>query len=241
LETTVHFGALADVFGGDTPQPMNITSLNRRSFLGHLALLGGAVATSALLPACAAEGEIDEDGTTGEDELRACTSLGATVGTNHGHALTVSPADVTAGTAKTYTLSGLHAHKVLVTSADFAKLRATGTIVIASSTDLGHAHAVTVTCTGAVVAPPPPAGGTCSKGTSAAQISANHAHALTIPAADITRGAAKTYSIRGASGHDHTVTVSAADFAKLKAAGGSLTLTSSAGAGHSHTVSVRCA
>jgi len=53
--------------------------------------------------------------------------------------------------------------------------------------------------------PPPPPPGTLSCGATA--ISANHMHALTIPAADVDSTVAKTYSIMGTATHDHTVTL----------------------------------
>lgn len=70
-------------------------------------------------------------------------------------------------------------------------------------------------------------------------ISANHGHSLLVSAADVAAGVAKTYSIAGSSSHDHTVTISAAQFATL-AAGRAVTVTSSKDAGHTHTVKVTC-
>ncbi|NOU33310.1 MAG: hypothetical protein HOO96_35890 [Polyangiaceae bacterium] len=217
---------------------METNVVARRSALVQLACFGGLLAAAAALPACVAEAADDADDVgNGEDELRSCAAVGATIGTNHGHALTVPPADVTAGVAKTYTLSGSHAHQVSLTAANFATLKTKGKVVVASTTALGHAHSVTVSCTGPVVSPP---AARCKSGISAAQISANHGHALAVPAADIASGVAKSYSIQGASGHDHRVSLTAADFASLKT-GASLTVTATTGAGHTHTVTVRCA
>jgi hypothetical protein len=70
-------------------------------------------------------------------------------------------------------------------------------------------------------------------------ISANHGHQLTVPAADVTAQVAKTYSIKGASGHDHLVTITAAQFAQL-GAGQAVTVASTNSAGHTHSVTVRC-
>ena len=71
-------------------------------------------------------------------------------------------------------------------------------------------------------------------------ISANHGHSLAVPAADISAGADKTYQIQGSSGHPHTVTITAAQFAML-AQNTSITVTSSNDAGHTHQVTVNCA
>lgn len=79
---------------------------------------------------------------------------------------------------------------------------------------------------------------TCASTTAA--ISANHGHAIAVPAADIVAGVDKTYNIKGGSQHPHTVLVSAAMFTMLKA-GMSIMVTSSQDAGHTHAVTVTCA
>jgi hypothetical protein len=62
-------------------------------------------------------------------------------------------------------------------------------------------------------------GGDGSSGCAAAivaNISMNHGHALSIPAADVTAGVDKIYNARGTSAHDHFVQVTAADFMMLR-------------------------
>ena len=76
--------------------------------------------------------------------------------------------------------------------------------------------------------------------TTNATISANHGHTAMIPAADVAAGIMKTYDIKGGSAHPHTITVTAAMFAMLKA-GTMVVVTSSNDAGHTHNVSVMCA
>ena len=78
---------------------------------------------------------------------------------------------------------------------------------------------------------------TCSSTT--AQIGTNHGHSASVPATDVAAGVEKTYDIQGTSGHPHTVTITAAMFAMLKA-GQTVTATSSNDAGHTHSVTVRC-
>jgi hypothetical protein len=97
---------------------------------------------------------------------------------------------------------------------------------------------VTVTCT--ISAPPPPPAATCSRGATAASISANHGHSLTVSKADVAARVTKTYSIQGASSHGHQVTINAAQFAQLKS-GRSISVTSSLALSHAHTVVVACA
>jgi hypothetical protein len=95
----------------------------------------------------------------------------------------------------------------------------------------------------------PPSGtgtaGTGSSGGSACDdpvenIAGNHGHVLTVSPADVAAGASRTYSIQGTSTHNHMVTISAANFAKL-AAGEVISLTSTTGAAHEHGVTVSCA
>lgn len=68
----------------------------------------------------------------------------------------------------------------------------------------------------------------------------NHGHRLVVPLADIEARATKSYAIQGTSGHDHTVTITGAQFAVL-GAGGTVVVTSSDTFGHSHDVTVSCA
>ena len=65
----------------------------------------------------------------------------------------------------------------------------------------------------------------------------NHGHDLTVPMADVTAAMDKTYSIQGASGHAHDITITAADFATL-AGGSAVTVTSTEGSAHTHDVTV---
>jgi len=75
-------------------------------------------------------------------------------------------------------------------------------------------------------------------------ITNNHGHALSIPVADLDSTTDKVYSIAGTAGHDHTITLTAAQLATLKS-GGSVTVTSTVtnaapfGA-HSHDVTLAC-
>lgn len=70
-------------------------------------------------------------------------------------------------------------------------------------------------------------------------ISANHGHSLVVSAADVAAGKTRSYSIAGTSSHDHTVTISTAQFAAL-AMGKAVSVLSTNGAGHTHTVTVTC-
>jgi hypothetical protein len=91
-------------------------------------------------------------------------------------------------------------------------------------------------------APPPPAGGLSCGATA---ISDNHGHALLIPAADVDSMVSIMYSIAGGAGHNHTVTLTAAQLAQIKAKT-AVTVQSTFGGdiyfvNHNHSVTVNCA
>jgi hypothetical protein len=88
------------------------------------------------------------------------------------------------------------------------------------------------------------AGGTGGSGGSSSSpctpdITGNHGHVLDIPAADLDATDTKTYSIMGTSVHDHTVTLTAAQLAELKA-GNPVSVDSSVAAAHSHSITITC-
>ncbi|MCA9536491.1 MAG: hypothetical protein KC593_22565 [Myxococcales bacterium] len=86
---------------------------------------------------------------------------------------------------------------------------------------------------------PPPSGSSDAGAdtTLVTTISANHGHVLTVPLADLRAGVEKSYGIAGTAGHNHTVTLSAADFALISTEG-TLTKSTTVASGHSHTVTV---
>jgi len=86
--------------------------------------------------------------------------------------------------------------------------------------------------------PDAPMTSTCA--TTNIMIATNHGHAGMVPAADVMAGVEKQYNIKGASAHPHTITVTAAMFAMLKA-GSAVMVTSSNDAGHTHVVTITCA
>lgn len=70
-------------------------------------------------------------------------------------------------------------------------------------------------------------------------ISLNHGHVLVMSREDVALGEERMYSIRGIALHDHSVTLTAADFATL-AAGGTVGPLTSSLSGHTHDVTVVC-
>ncbi len=77
----------------------------------------------------------------------------------------------------------------------------------------------------------------CTTPTSAIQ--GNHGHTLVVSLADVNAAVDKTYDIMGTSLHAHSVTITAADFAMIKA-GTTRMVVSTTGGGHTHPVSVMC-
>lgn len=88
--------------------------------------------------------------------------------------------------------------------------------------------------------PGPMAQGNCLANGTKTSIGGNHGHTLTVSKGDVTAGAEKTYSIQGTSAHNHSVTLTAADFTDLKS-NSSISVTSTSGDSHTHSVTVSCA
>jgi len=64
--------------------------------------------------------------------------------------------------------------------------------------------------------PKPEANTDCLANGTAISIGGNHGHSLTVSKADVQAGAAKNFSIQGTSGHNHTVSLTAANFTALQ-------------------------
>ena len=78
----------------------------------------------------------------------------------------------------------------------------------------------------------------CQAGAQNSNISGHPGHVVMISAADITAGVDKAYGIQGGSGHDHTIMVTAANFAAL--ANGESVMVTSTGGAHDHVVTLSC-
>ena len=72
----------------------------------------------------------------------------SSIGSNHGHSLTVSKTDVADGADKTYAIGGSagHDHNVTITVADFTTLKNNKSIQVSSTSGSGHTHDVAVSC-----------------------------------------------------------------------------------------------
>ncbi len=87
--------------------------------------------------------------------------------------------------------------------------------------------------------PNPNAEANCLDNGTNSVIGSNHGHNLTVSRADVQAGSERTYSIQGTSGHDHSVTLTAADFNNLQN-NQNISVSSTNNDGHTHTVTVRC-
>lgn len=117
-------------------------SMSRNQFLRTIVGAGIGVAGVATLAGCGGDdGPADAPAGT-------CTTPSATIGSNHGHTMTVTKAEVTAATAKSYDIAGAagHSHTVMVSAANFASLAVGGSVTITSSSINGHSHDVVVRC-----------------------------------------------------------------------------------------------
>lgn len=93
---------------------------------------------------------------------------------------------------------------------------------------------------GAATPDPDPAGVDCLANCTGVTIGTNHGHTLAVSKEVVNAGVEKTYSIQGSSGHDHTVTLSVANFTSLKSKT-AISVSSTNDADHTHSVAVSCA
>jgi hypothetical protein len=89
-------------------------------------------------------------------------------------------------------------------------------------------------------APPPNGNADCAANGTAVSIGGNHGHTLAVSKADVTAGTEKTYTIQGSSLHDHSVTLTSANFTSLQS-NSSISVTSTNDDSHTHSVQVSCA
>ena len=88
--------------------------------------------------------------TTPSTDPKDCLANGTTssIGSNHGHSLTVSKTDVENGVEKTYNILGSasHSHDVTISTANFSSLKNASSIQVSSTSGSGHTHSVSVSC-----------------------------------------------------------------------------------------------
>jgi hypothetical protein len=127
-------------------------TMKRKEFLRMTLALTGLGLVGGRIAACGGDGGGTTTGGagTGGGNANACENEAPTdtIASNHGHTLTVTQADVAAGTLKTYDIQGSsgHTHSVTVSPGNFATLRAGGLVQLTSTNGGGHSHGITITC-----------------------------------------------------------------------------------------------
>ncbi|MDI1479504.1 hypothetical protein [Polyangium sp. y55x31] len=184
--------------------------------------------------ACDGHGNWETPPEKAPEKAAVCERLVARIGRNHGHAFAIVVADVLAGIDKTYDLTGTsgHRHTITVTAADFKKLGAGQIVRLASSREGGHIHRLFLECAPAV--DPPERVNACE-----IEVAGKDEHEFVIPDAHVRAKVERTYDIQGLAGHEHSVTVTAADFEDLLR-GKQVKIPCSRGTdGHNHLVFIR--
>lgn len=117
-------------------------TMTRKQFLQTVGVGVGAVGVAAIA-GCGDDG----GGTTIDAAPNVCTSPSTSIGSNHGHTISVTLADVEAAANKTYDVSGGgHTHSLTITAQQFGQIKDGRTLNITSTSANGHSHIVTVMC-----------------------------------------------------------------------------------------------
>jgi hypothetical protein len=110
--------------------------------LTRKAFLAGTLAGAA--------GLLDQACSSSDSGPQGISSCAADITDNHPqpHQLTVTAADVKAGTDKSYDIQGAadHNHTVLLVASDFAHLKKGELAVTTSSVTQGHSHDISIQC-----------------------------------------------------------------------------------------------
>jgi hypothetical protein len=124
--------------------------LSRHEFLRSVLMtsLGGVLA------ACGTDSSGEPDptpdaGGTPDAFAGTCATHMVIIGSNHGHRMTIAAADLESTSPVSYDITGTsnHPHTVTISPAQFATLKETGFLMVNSTTDDGHPHAVHIVCT----------------------------------------------------------------------------------------------
>ncbi len=134
--------------------------MRRREFLKTTLIFSLAGVTfGVILPACSDDDPEPTDTTTTSDstdststtdsntsESDECTTTTNAIGTNHGHVVDLSDAQLAAGAEVVLDLTGAgHTHTVTLSAANLESLAACQEVSLASSNEAGHSHEITFT------------------------------------------------------------------------------------------------
>ena len=128
----------------DTSLTRETSSVTRREFTVQsvLALLSGCVITVS--EGC---GDSNTPTTPTQQSSSPTTDISGTISANHGHAATVTGAQITTGAAASLNIQGAatHPHTVTLSASDLTNLKNRQAVTVSSTTDNGHSHTVTFT------------------------------------------------------------------------------------------------
>ena len=124
--------------------------MDRKTFLK---VITGALVLTApfqLFLSCSTSEDPIKNDPVPDPVVKDCLANGTStsISTNHGHTISVSKEDVSAGVPKTYNITGgaTHTHQVIISAAHFGTLANNNQISVSSTSDSGHTHNVTVQC-----------------------------------------------------------------------------------------------
>lgn len=113
--------------------------MDRREFLARAGLVAAWAAIPIAIEGCGDDYDKNPTGGGGGND----DDVAGVIGSNHGHAVTVTRVQINAGQDVTLTLSGSHTHTVNLTAAELATIGDGGRVAKSSSSDSGHSHTVT--------------------------------------------------------------------------------------------------
>jgi len=116
--------------------------MDRREFLAKAGLTATWVGITVRVTGCGGDG----DGGTAPDQNVPDGDVAGAISANHGHAVRITAAELTAGQAVTLTLDGPtddHTHTVSLTAQDVMDIADGTRVSHTSSNDSGHTHLVT--------------------------------------------------------------------------------------------------
>lgn len=118
--------------------------ITRKEFCGAFA----AGTVWILLEGCGGGGGDSSAPAQAPASVGSCGASGADISGNHGHALSMAKADLDSAVDLTFNIQAGadHNHTVTLTVAQLRSLKAGTTVVVTSSTTLGHAHSVSASC-----------------------------------------------------------------------------------------------
>jgi hypothetical protein len=124
--------------------------MNRKDFIKKLASSMLFTVPAVIMLSCSDSNSISGPPITGNGSTKNCLKNGtqSIINSNHGHALTVSKADVDNGKTKQYSIAGAadHDHDVKLSTDNFDALKNNQQIEVTSTSEDGHTHVIVVSC-----------------------------------------------------------------------------------------------